>query len=182
MTKTKASAHAIADVSPQELEKRVREIERHLDAIDALMADAVELSDAERRVALRLQGADEVTALGGVLDFAEARPALFASLANEDDGNDPAVFETKLLRGRLANASVLRGLLDRIDETRGAVSDSALYVATLAKRPLLAAYQIAKPHQGRDRECGKALNAAVDLYRAHSLAAAKTRRQKNATT
>jgi hypothetical protein len=55
MTK-KTSAHAIADLSPGELEKRVEKIIQHLDAIDALMADAVELSDEERRSALRLGG------------------------------------------------------------------------------------------------------------------------------
>jgi hypothetical protein len=178
----KTTAHAIADVPAATLEARAAQITKHLDAIDELMSDGVELSDAERKVALRLQGDDEVTALDGVLDFADARPELFTDLANEDNGNDPTTFETTLLRGRLANAGTLTDLVSRLDETRGNLSDSALYVTTLAKRPTLAAYQIAKPYQTRDREHGKMLNAAVNLYRAHALAGAKTRATKRAAT
>jgi hypothetical protein len=169
------SAHAIADVDPTVLEKRAAQIQKHLDAIDELMSDGVELTDAQRKVALRLQGPDEVTALGGVLDFADARPELFKDLAGEDEGNDPTVFETKLLRGRLANAATLQDLASRVDALHTTLSDSALYAATLAKKPTLAAYEIAKPYQARDKEHGKMLNAAVNLYRAHALAGIKTR-------
>lgn len=174
-TKKTPSAHAIADVDPTVLTKRAAQIQKHLDAIDELMSDGVELTDAQRKVALRLQGPDEVTALDGVLDFADARPELFEDLAGEDDGNDPTVFETKLLRGRLANAATLQGLATRIDELHTTFSDSALYTATLAKKPTLAAYEIAKPYQARDKEHGKMLNAAVNLYRAHAMAGIKTR-------
>jgi hypothetical protein len=174
-TKPTPSAHAIADVDPTILQKRAALIEKHLDAIDELMVDGVELTDAQRRVALRLLGPQEAEALTGVLDFADARPELFKDLANEDEGNDPTVFETKLLRGRLANASTLTGLASRIDTLHTTLSDSALYAATLAKKPTLAAYEIAKPYQARDKEHGKMLNAAVNLYRAHSLAGARTK-------
>ncbi len=176
----KTSAHAIADVAPAELTSRAAQITKHLDAIDDHLSDGVELSDAERKVALRLQGEDEVTALDGVLDFTDARPELFKDLASEDNGEDPTTFETTLLRGRLANAGTLAGLSTRLDQTRTTLSDSALYVATLAKRPTLAAYEIAKPFQTRDRENGKKLNAAVNLYRAHSLAGAKTKAARKA--
>ena len=77
MTKPNASAHAIADLSNDALKQRVAKIVRHLDAIDELMADAVELTDQEHKSALRLGGADEAAALAGVLDFAEARPLSF---------------------------------------------------------------------------------------------------------
>jgi len=180
MTKRTPTANAIADVAPADLQKRAAQITKHLDAIDELMSDGVELTDAQRKVALRLQGEDEVTALGGVLDFADARPELFKDLANEDDGVDPAVFETKLLQGRLANASTLATLATRIDETRATFADSALYTATLVKRPTLAAYEIAKPYQSRDRENGKMLNAAVNLYRGHTLAGVRTKAAKKA--
>src|SRR5208283_4045327 len=97
-------------------------------------------------------------------------PELFKDLAGEDDGSDPSTFETSLLKGRLTNAGTLTSLVSRLDETRTTLSDSALYVTTLAKGPTLAAYEIAKPLQKRDRENGKMLNAAVNLYRAHALA------------
>jgi hypothetical protein len=177
MTK-KTSAHAIADLPPGELEERVEKVIQHLDAIDALMADAVELSDEERRSALRLSGEDEVKALSGVLAFADARPELFKVLATDDDGSDPAVFETKLLATRLKNADTLSKLVARFAETTGPISDSALYVATLAKRPALLAYELARPYQTRDREYGKYLNDAVNLYRGRAMAGVQTRRAK----
>ena len=114
----KTSAQAIADLSPGELEKRVEKIIQHLDAIDTLMADAGDLSDEERRSALRLGGEDDVKALSGVLAFADARPELFKVLATDDDGSDPAVFETKLLATRLKNADTLSKLVARFAETR----------------------------------------------------------------
>jgi hypothetical protein len=169
-----ASPRGLADTLPTEFKKRAAKVEALFDEVDAMMADAVELTDAERKTALRI-GDNEIDALSGVIDFAEARPEIFQVLAAEDGGNDPSTFETALLRGRLENARTLAALVARIDRTRVAFSDSALYVSTLVKRPVLAAYEIAKPHATRDREHGKKLNAAVDLYRARSIAGQKTR-------
>lgn len=180
MTTKKTSAHAIADLSPGALDQRVKKITQHLDAIDALMSDAVVLSDEQRRGALRLGGDKEVKALSGVIAFAEARPELFDVLATDDDGNDPAVFETGLLETRLQNAKTLSDLVARFAETTEPISDSALYVATLAKKPTLAAYEIAKPYQSRDRKYGKLLSNAVNLFRSRALAGVRTRRAKNA--
>ena len=178
MTTKKTSAHAIADLSPGELDKRVKKITQHLDANDTLMSDAVVLSDEQRRGALRLGGDQEVNALSGVIAFAEARPELFDVLATDDDGSDPAVFETKLLETRLQNADSLSKLVTRFAETTGPISDSALYVATLAKKPTLAAYEIAKPYQKLDKKFGKLLSSAVNLFRSRALAGVKTRRTK----
>jgi hypothetical protein len=169
-----SSTHAIADVSSARLAQRVEQITRHLDAIDKLMSDGVQLSDVERKVALRLQSG-EVEALNGVLDFAAARTELFADLADEDDGKDPSTFETELLRERLSNAQTLAAVTARIGKTASTFSDSTLYVTTLAKRPALAAYEIAKPFQTRDRQHGPLLNAAVNLYGARARAGAKKR-------
>ena len=58
------------------------------------------------------------------------------------------------------------------------ISDSALYVATLAKRPALLAYELARPYQTRDREYGKYLNDAVNLYRGRAMAGVQTRQAK----
>jgi hypothetical protein len=175
MTTRKTNHSTIADLSTAQLTARAEKIGRHLDAIEALMADAVELTDAERKASLRLQGDEEVAALDGVLGFADARPELFTDLADEDNGHDPTRFETSLLRERLANAQVLASLTSRIEQTSSLFSDSATYVTTLAKRPALAAYEIAKPYQQRDRKNGRLLNDAVNLYHARAVASARTR-------
>ncbi len=182
MGKTKSHAHGIADIDTHSFEDRIKKITTHLDAIDELMSDAVELDDKSRASALRLQGDDEADALDGVLDFAAARPELFKDLAAEDDGNDPETFEVELLKTRLANAKALTALLTRFDDTKQPIADSALYIGTLAKRPALAAYEIAKPYQARDTKNGKLLNDAVNYYRGRAIAGAKTRAAKKKTT
>jgi len=62
--------------------------------------------------------------------------------------------------------------------TRLPISDSALYVATLAKRPALAAYEIAKPQAPHDTVHGKKLNAAINLYGNIAKAGAATKKAK----
>lgn len=95
-------------------------------------------------------------------------------LANKDEGHDPNKFETGLLRHRLANGLTLTKLVEPIDETPLALSDSALYVATLVKPPVLAAYEIAKPLAKN----GKNLNPATNYFGAVARAGVKTRKAK----
>ena len=181
MPKKKTTAHAIADLDTKTLAERIKKIEQHLDAIDEILSDAVELDDETRKKSLRLQGDDEAKGLAGVIAFAEKRPEIFKALASEDEGSDPAVFETTLLRTRLANADLLTKLGARFEKTSGPIADSALYVTTLVKRPALAAYEIAKPFQPRDREYGKLLNDAVNFYHERAALGAKTRKAKKPT-
>src|SRR5262249_25624078 len=128
--------------------------------------------------AQRMRGEQEHEALNGVLDYAEARPQYFTGLAARDRGHDPKTFETKLLRHRLANAALLAKLVERCDESRLLLSASALYLATLAKPPVLAAYELAKPQAAVDEVSGKHLNPATNFYGGVARAGAKTRKQK----
>ena len=84
----------------------------------------------------------------------------------------------KLLRTRLANAKTLTKIVERIDKTKAPLADSALYVATLAKKPALAAYEISKPYADRDKEFGKLLNKARNLYRERAMAGVRARQAK----
>ena len=168
---------SIADVATAELQARRDRINALLDQVDEEMADAVELTDEARLHASRLRTGEE-EALAGVLDYADAVPELFKNLANKDEGKDPKVFETGLVRQRLAAGAILQSLTDRIDATRLSISDSALYVATLAKPPALAAYEIAKPQAQHDPVHGKHLNAAINLYTRVAKAGAATRKAK----
>jgi hypothetical protein len=168
----------IADVSEEVLTARGAKIIGHLEAIDELLSDAVELTDDARSVAHRMRGQAEKEALESVLDYVDTMPAAFKGLANKDEGHDPNKFETGLLRHRLANGLTLTKLVERFDETRLALSDSALYVATLVKPPILAAYEIAKPLAKNDEKNGKNLNPATNYFGAVARAGAKTRKAK----
>jgi hypothetical protein len=171
-------SRAIAYLPTEALSSRVTTITAYLDAIDALLSGGSPLSVQERKHALRLQGDEEVEALRGVLDFTEARAELFVDLADEDHGRDPTRFETALLRSRLDNAQIMAKLAARVAKTQSACSDHALYLATVAKGPTLAAYAIAKHYVTRDRQNGKRLIAAFNLYQRNAKAGAKARAAK----
>jgi hypothetical protein len=174
-------SRAIADLSTDALASRVTTITTHLDAIDALLSGGSPLTTVERKHALRLQGDEEVDALRGVLDFTDARAELFVDLADEDHGLDPTRFETALLRSRLDNAQLMAKLAARVARTQTTCSDNALYLATVAKGPTLAAYAIAKHYVKRDRKNGKRVVAAFNLYQRHARAGAKARAAKQAS-
>ena len=168
----------IADLTEDALDAKAKRIIEHLDAIDAVLDEAVELTDELRLSAQRMRGEAEKEALESILDYVDTQPAAFKGLANKDEGHDPNKFETPLLRHRLANGLTLTKLVERIDQTRLALSDSALYVATLVKPPILAAYEIAKPLAKNDEKNGKKLNPATNYFGAVARAGAKTRKAK----
>jgi hypothetical protein len=176
MEKIKKSLHGIVDVSQAQLTARLAQIGKHLDAVDALLADAKGLTLKARRTTLRLRGEEELAALNGVLAFAASHEPMFVALANEDDGADSAKFETTLLADRLANSQALSALADRIEQLRSIVADSALYAVGLAKPAVLKAYEIAKPFRARDPQ-GDLLNAAVDFYGRGALAAVAAKKR-----
>ncbi len=118
-------------------------VTNHLEAIDTLLAGGSPLSTEERKHALRLQGDEEVEALRGVLDFADARAELFVDLADEDHGLDPTRFETALLRSRLDNAQMMAKLASRIMNADRVLGQRALS-RDGGEGPTLAAYAIAK--------------------------------------
>lgn len=177
------SPHGVAmitDLSQEALALRVAKISAKLDEIDALLEDAVELTDEQRAIASRMRGPEEESALSSVLDYAEANSGAFVGLAPKDGGNDPMKFETELLRRRLAVAGMLGKLAGRFDSTRLAVSDSALHATTLARPVVLAAYEIAKPLAKHDTLHGQKLNAALNYYGGIARASVKTRKANRA--
>jgi hypothetical protein len=177
---TQQQVHAIADVPPKQLEVRVEKILQHLDAIDALLPDAVTLTAPERRSATRLQGAGEVTALSGVLAFAAQKQELFVALADEDEGVDPSTFETALLSDRLTNAQTMASLAQRISALHTKVADSALYTTGLVKPVALKAWEIAKVYRTHYAKEGVLLAPAFDFYSGRAITAAKTRAKDKA--
>jgi hypothetical protein len=177
-----SDVHGLADVSQAQLASRVASIATHLEAIDALLAGAKPLANAARKTAARFRGAEEAAALSGVIAFAAMHPELFLALADEDEGVDPTRFETELLATRIANAQTLSALADLLERLHQKVADTALYTVSLVKPPALAAYEIAKPFQGRGLAGDELLNPAVNFYRGAAAKGAKTRASKKAAT
>src|SRR5262249_13409525 len=104
--------HGIADLSVGAGSTRAKRVLGLLRTAMKLLEDGVALSDTQRKFSPRFCGAEEIVALDGILAYAEARPELFVSLADEDEGHDPKEFEIGLVRDRLANAASVQHVLD----------------------------------------------------------------------
>jgi len=102
---------------------------------------------------------------------------LFGSLAKEDDGNDPATFETTLLSNRLQNAEALSKLAERLETMESRLSACALNGVALMKPTTLKAYEIAKAVAGRVSR-SELIFPAQDFYRATAMSGAKSRAKK----
>ena len=178
-TNPSKTRHGLSDLSPSQLEARIAEIDEHLDAIDALLADAHGLSAEQRQKATRLRGEGEVVALRGVLEFATVHAELFAALADEDEGVDPETFETKVLVNRLHNVKPLSTLADRVDALGTKIHDCALFTTQVVKPVALEAYAIAKSFAGRVSR-SDLLFPAQDFYGAGAISAARNRAKKKA--
>jgi hypothetical protein len=92
----------------------------------------------------------EAKALLSVLDVADQYPALFQSLAADDQGNDPKTFEVGLLCDRLQRLAALQPLTDQLEERAQELSDTVLFLGELTKPVMLAAYRLAAPQAKHD--------------------------------
>ena len=125
-------------------------------------------------------GAKEGLALRGVLDAVDLEPAMFASLADEDEGHDPGKLETDLLRERFDCHQIYSSIADEMESLASVLSDAALTHAALAKPVTLAAYEIARPVSKRHPAIRAKLAPTLDYYGANAAAAIETRKANKA--
>lgn len=121
-----------------------------VEEIDLLFRGLVTLTKEQRQTAPRLREVEHVM-LQKVLDVMDMKPALFESLADQDEGMDPNRVETALLRDRGEKHRLFGEVAESLSSVGGEVGDSTLYVATKFRDTLYAAYRIAKAHAQTDR-------------------------------
>lgn len=160
-----------------ELKKRVEKALSLLDQIEDLFPGLVQLTDEARRHTNGRYRNGEAEALESLIDLADKKPALFESLADEDEGRDPQVFEHKLLRDRLERAIVLGPLVTKLLDFEPQASDTRLYLGELTRPVLLAMYEIIKPHTKRDAALASIAKPALDFFSAIARAGAATRKR-----
>jgi hypothetical protein len=146
----------------------------------ALFPEARALPKEDRRRSRGKLGVKEGTALRGVLDAVDLEPAMFASLADEDEGHDSEKLETNLLRERFDCHPIYKSLADEMEALGKLLSDAALTHAALCKPVTLAAYEIAKPVSKRNPAVREKLAPLIDYYGANAAAAVETRQANKA--
>jgi hypothetical protein len=159
-----------------ELKQRALKARTLLGEIHALFPEAHGLAKDDRRRSQGKMGADEAAALRGVVDAMDVQPAVFDSLADDDEGHDPNKLETALLRDRFDRHEIYSSLAAEFEAAASVLSDTALAMGALVKPVALAGYEIAKPISKRNEAVRGKISKALDFYGGRALAAAASRR------
>jgi hypothetical protein len=160
----------------KDLQKNVAQVQQKLAEIEDLLPGLAGLTPDARKHASKFR-AGEADALSSVLDAADANTEMFQSLANRDDGDDPNVFETDLLRDRVARVAILAPLVDAFSPIAEGVSDTVLHLSDLSKPVMLLAYGIAKAHAKLDGVLANTIRNATEFYAKIGRATAATKKK-----
>lgn len=163
-----------------DLNNRAEKAKSLLDQALALFPDAHALATDDRRRSTGRMGADESTALRAVLGAIDARPELFAVLADEDEGHDPTRVEVDLVRERFDHHDLYRDLAEHAQHVADVIGDTALAFGARVKPFAGAVYEMGKVVGKREPKVAEAIAAARDYYGANARAAAKVRMAKKA--
>jgi hypothetical protein len=145
--------------------------------VDEQFPGLVTLTAEQRLFAPRMRSGEHDMLLT-VLDVADLKPALFESLADNDEGTDPKKFETRLLRDRIEKHRLLNEIAQALAPLSDHMGDTSLYVASRFREALGAAYRIAKTHAATDKKINDILAPVIDFMRKASVAAAAKRAKK----
>lgn len=159
-----------------ELKKRVAKGQKLLAELRALFPEAQEMPQDDRRRSQGRFGLEESEGLRGVVDAMDAEPAVFASLADRDGGNDPKRLETELLRDRLDQHDAYVELAEEAESFARALNDRALEIGALVAPPLRAGYEIAKPVSKNNAVIRRKIAKMLDYHGANAAAAAASRK------
>ena len=163
------------------LQKNIAQVQVLLTEIEALLPGFAGLTPDARQHSSKFRDG-EAEALSSVLDAADAKPALFESLANQDMGDDPNVFEVNLLRDRLQRAVLLGALAKQFAPITSGLADTLLQLANLSRPVMLAAYNIAKAHAKLDGVIANAIRPALTFFTKIGRAGAATKKKSASST
>ncbi len=150
---------------------------RFVALLEELFPGLVTLTKEQRKGLPRLKDGEHAM-LHLVLDVVDLKPALFESIADQDEGTNPKVFETPLLRERIEKHRLFGEIAAELDPLSEQVGDSALYLGGRFRDAVYSAYRIAKTHAETDKKVMDIVAPVIDFMRKASVAAAAVRRAK----
>lgn len=176
---TSKQAADISVMTPEQAAAAKVQIAEHIKAIRALLPGLVQFTQDERTHSEGRLRVGEDVALTAVLNSVDQVPAAFASLADRDDGLDSDLFETSLLRRRLATRRELAEVAQWTEQLATDLSDALLHLGELVRPVTLQAYGIARTLAKTDAKVRDALVPATDFFSDMTRAA---RRKRKAST
>ena len=164
----------------EDLKKRATQGSALTEQKRALFPEAHKITKADRRLSRGKMGLVEGAALRGVVDAIDLEPAIFASLADEDDGHDPDKLETDLLRERLDRHAIYTRQAEEHLALAKIFLDAALAQGALVRPVALAAYEIAKPISKRNAAIREKIQPLIDYYAGNAAAGIEAREANKA--
>jgi len=180
--KKTASAGAgggVLEYSVSDLVKALVGVTKAFDAVEQVTSQLPQLTPEERLSSLgRLRDKEPaaILALCGVMD---AFPMHFVAIADQDQGEDDSVIETKPTRDNIARREALVPLVGRAQEISDRISDAVLVLGDLARQVSVPAYRIATTAAKVDKKFRTALSPVTTHYGAGARKAKATLKRKN---
>jgi hypothetical protein len=147
-----------------ELKKRVAKGKALIAELKALFPGLVVMTGEDRLHTEGRMKSHEPAAFAAVYDAADAKPEIFASLADKDDGVDPTKFETDLLRARLERRNLVSEIATDAERLATAFGDTVLELGARVAPVSRAAYKLGKVVAETDAQLRTLLAPAIDAY------------------
>lgn len=147
-----------------ELERRRDEALALVKKLAELMYGAPHLTSDDRTHSGGHWREGEAEALLPVLSVQEVIPGLFNSLAADDEGNDPKVFESALIEDRLQRAALIDPLATALTEVSQRVRDFSIDLGDKTRPVMLMAYRLAQPHAKHNPDVRNRIAKTIDFF------------------
>ena len=166
---------SVFDMPLSELETRVTQASGLMQQALALFPGLIVKTDDERKHSNGRIRTGEGEKHLIIVSVMEAFPSYFEGLADLDQGLDPSVVETPLMRDRIQRAEILARLGD-VAGKFDAMSDTVLHLRELVREPIREAYGIAKAMAKANQALRSMLAPVIDFYAAMAKASAASRK------
>lgn len=166
---------SVFDMPHAELETRVTQAAALIQQVLDLFPGLIVKTEDERKHSNGRLRTGEGEKFLVIVAIMEAFPSYFEGLADLDQGLDPSVVETSLMRDRIQRAEIL-ARLGAVAGKFDALSDTVLHLRELVRDPIKEAYGIAKAMAKANQKLKSMLAPVIDFYGAIAKAAAATRK------
>ncbi len=164
MPKSEAKKLSVFDMPLAELERRVDKVESLLIEAQSLLPGLRTMTEDDRRHTNGKLRSGESAIFLNILAAIRAQPSYFASLADEDEGEDPNSLEVELIADRLSRRDLLARVQSKISTVEQPLADSVLHLGEQTRTVLLAAYRIARTLARSDRKLRDLIAPVIDYY------------------
>jgi hypothetical protein len=175
----------VDDLTPEQLDERLKEARGHIQAIRELLPGMVRLEETERRGSL----GRNLAQLGGPLHAlftlllpkdgeSPAIARVFDVLGDQDDGDDPERFEPALLLRRLHRAEAQNAIVGELDALSRDIADDVLATGESVLAPGLLALNLARSIAKGNPAYRSALRSVLDSFRNLTKRARQSRAEK----